>query len=275
MEFQDKCPNCGHPRREGESFCSNCGKPFEESKPEGPPPERPPEQPSMAPPPSPEREYVAWEDRENTGFFGGLWQTWKESVFYPNRFFSALPLKGGIGSPLLYALIVGWLGIAVSQIYGLLWSGAWMGMMSHYMSEAEFLFGAGIHAFQTLAILIATLVIFTIGLFISSGILHLLFMIFGWANRDFEATFRAIAYSQGAMIWCIIPFCGSMIGWIWGIVLAIIGLKHMQKTTAGRAAVVYFLPIIVCCCLGIILATIIAVTLTGFMQEVMESGRYY
>ena len=218
---------------------------------------------------------MAWEDRENTGFFGGLWQTWKESVFYPNKFFSALPHQGGIGSPLLYALIVGWLGVVVSQIYGLLWSGAWMGMMSHYVSEAEFLFGTGIHAFQTLAILIVAPVFLIIGLFISSGILHLIFMIFGWANRDFEATFRAIAYSEGAMIWCIIPFCGGIIGWIWGIVLAIIGLKHMQKTSGGKAALVFFLPGILCCCLIIILAMIFGVALSGFIREMIGNGSYY
>ena len=86
------------------------------------------------------------------------------------------------------------------------------------------------------------------GLFIISGIYHLIFMMLGWAKRDFEATFRAVAYSAGPAIFFIVPFCGSIIGWVWSAVLTIIGLKLMQETTGGKAALVYFLPAILCCC---------------------------
>ncbi len=88
----------------------------------------------------------------------------------------------------------------------------------------------------------------TIGLFIASGVYHLIFIILGWAKRDFEATFRAMAYSYGPMIFLVVPFCGSFVAGIWSIVLIIIGFKHMQQTTGGKAAFVYFLPLILCCC---------------------------
>jgi hypothetical protein len=272
MEFQDKCPNCGHPRQEGAAFCSNCGKPFEEPRREETPP---PITPSAQAEPPPEQKYVAWEDRENIGFFAGLWETWKESMFNPDRFYARLPYRGGIGNPLLYALIMGWLGVIFPQIYSVLWTGAWFGMMSPYMEEAEMLFGTGLQTFNTLATILLAPFIIVVGLFIISGILHLIFLIFGWSNRDFEATFRAIAYSEGAMLWGVIPFCGGLIGWIWGIVLAIIGLKHMQKTTGGKAALVFFLPVILCCCLATILAIIFGAAIMGFIQEAMNSGYYY
>jgi hypothetical protein len=82
-----------------------------------------------------------------------------------------------------------------------------------------------------------------------SGIYHLIFLIFGWGKRDFEATFRAVAYSEGAIVFLAVPFCGGLIAFVWQIVLTIIGMKYMQKTTGGKAAFVYFLPWIVCCCL--------------------------
>ncbi len=271
MEFQDKCPNCGQPRQEGTSFCSNCGKPFEEPKSESPQPE----QPSMPLPPSPEREYVAWEDRENTGFFGGLWQTWKESVFYPNRFFSALPLKGGIGSPLLYALIVVWLGVAVEQLWGLLLVGFWMDAFTGYFPMEDFYWTTGLQTgFSFLYVILAPIPII-IGLFIITGVFHLIMMMFGWAAEDFEATFRTFAYASGPAAFMIVPMCGGTIGWIWALVLAIIGLKHTQTKTGGRAALVIFLPIIVCCCLGIILTFVFGVALTGLFQEMMGSGYNY
>lgn len=271
MEFQDKCPNCGHPREEGTSFCSNCGKPFEEPRSD----EKLPEQTSMPPPLSPEKEYVAWEDRENKGFFGGLWETWRESVFYPNRFFSALPGKGGLGSPLLYALIVVWLGVAVEQLWGLLFVGFWMDALTGYFPMEDFYWTTGLQTgFSLLYLILAPVPIIAV-LFIISGIYHLILMIFGWAAKDFEATFRTFAYASGPLVFKIVPMCGGTIGWIWMLVLMIIGLRHMQTNSGGRAALVIFLPIIICCCLGFILATIFGVALTGFIQEIMQSDYYY
>lgn len=274
MEFQDKCPNCGHPRQEGASFCSNCGKPFEEPKSETTSPEMPPEETSS--PPAPETKYTAWEDRENRGFFGGLWETWKESVFYPDRFFSRVPFSGGIGSPLLYALIVVWIGVAVEQVWGVLFTGFWMDMFTGYIPMEEYMWTTGLQTgFSILYIIIvAPLMIFG-GLFILSGVYHLILMIFGWASRDFEATFRTIAYASGPLLFMAVPFCGGTVGWIWSLVLAIIGMKHMQTNNGGRGALVILLPLIICCCLTILLALVFGVALTGFIKEMMESGYSY
>jgi len=271
MEFQDKCPNCGHPRSEGSLFCGNCGKPFEErgsSSGESDPgaeennssapidPVYPAERESSD---EPEKKYVAWEDRENLGFFEALWQTWKESVFSPEGFYAKLPHRGGLGSPILYAIIFGWIGIAVSQIISFAFSNAWMSMLSQRLDYPGMMWGSsGVQLFGAFTYMILAPVIILAALFISSGIYHLIFMIFGWAQRDFEATFRALAYSYGPVIFMVVPFCGGMVGGIWQIVIAIIGLKYMQKTTGGKAALVYFLPILLCCCLFFIFVMIMA-----------------
>jgi hypothetical protein len=274
VEFQDKCPNCGQPRPEGASFCGNCGKPFEEPKSETPAPETPPEETS-APPPAAEARYAAWEDRENKGFFGGLWETWKESVFYPNRFFSKLPFSGGIGSPLLYALIVVWIGVAVDTIWNVLFTGIWMDMFAGYFPMEDYMWTTGFQTgFSLLYLFFAPIPIIAV-LFILSGIYHLILMLFGWASKDFEATFRAIAYASGPLLFLAVPFCGSTVGWIWGLVLAIIGMKHMQTNNGGRGALVILLPLIVCCCFAILMALVFGVALTGFIREVMQSGYSY
>jgi hypothetical protein len=289
MEFQEKCPNCGAQRIEGSVYCNNCGKPFEEKKPEpeeGPPDEQQqrPEEPlkpvfPAEPPPSDddERKYTAWEDRENKGFFEALWETWKESVFYPEKFFARLPFRGGIGNPLLYAVIVGCFGIIISQIYGIFWSNAFSGFMSHYMDFEERMFETGLQTGLSFLQIIVSPIIIIAGVFIMSGIYHLIFLIFGWGKRDFEATFRAVAYSEGAMVFLAVPFCGGMIAFVWSIVLTIIGMKHMQKTTGGKAALVYFTPLILClcCCVGLfIILLIVGVNLGEVLIDSMQNEMY-
>lgn len=260
MEFQERCPNCGAERVEGAAYCGNCGKPFEDKKPEpdkGPDEEKPerseepikPVFPAETPPSDDEKKYTAWEDRENRGFFEALWETWKESVFYPDRFFAKLPYRGGIGNPLLYAVLVGCFGLIISQVYGIFWSNAWTGLMSHYMEFEEMMFETGLQTGISFLQIIFSPILIILAVFINSGIYHLVFLITGWGKRDFEATFRAVAYSMGAMAFLAVPFCGGIVAAVWQIVLVIIGMKHMQKTTGGKATFVFFLPLIVCCCL--------------------------
>ncbi|UCE68068.1 MAG: YIP1 family protein [Candidatus Zixiibacteriota bacterium] len=288
MEFQERCPNCGAERVEGAVYCGNCGKPFEDKKPEpdkGPGDEKPerskepikPVFPQEPPPSDDERKYVAWEDRENRGFFEALWETWKESVFYPEKFFAKLPFRGGIGNPLLYAVIVGWIGIGVNQLYGLFWTGAWGGFLSQFAEFEDLIYQTGIQSILSFIQIIFTPIFIIIGLFIISGIYHLIFLIFGWSKRDFEATFRALAYAEGATVFLIVPFCGWLISLGWAIVLSIIGLKHMQKTTGGKAAFVYFLPLIFCfcCCMGFIIVMLaVGINVGEFLFESMENEMY-
>ena len=52
----------------------------------------------------------------------------------------------------------------------------------------------------------------------------------------------------------IIPLCGSVIAGVWGIVLRCIGLARAHETDTGRAVLAVFLPLIVCCGGGLLLA---------------------
>ena len=81
-----------------------------------------------------------------------------------------------------------------------------------------------------------------IALFIGAGILHLLVMlIVGSRNGGFEATFRVGAYSSVVNLVSWIPF----IGWIaslYGVYLAIVGVREVHGTTTGKAALVVLIP---------------------------------
>jgi hypothetical protein len=87
-----------------------------------------------------------------------------------------------------------------------------------------------------------------LGLFIWSGLVHLVLMLLGGATFGYEATLRTIAYAQGsAAPLGVIPFCGGLISGLWGLVAAVIGLAEMQEISIGKSAAAILIPVIVCC----------------------------
>src|SRR5829696_10574177 len=84
-----------------------------------------------------------------------------------------------------------------------------------------------------------------IGLFIGAGILHLLVMlIVGSRNSGFEGTFRVGAYSSVTSLVSWIPIIG-LIASLYGIYLAIVGIREVHNTTTGKAAIVVLIPAVV------------------------------
>src|SRR5918994_7328618 len=84
-----------------------------------------------------------------------------------------------------------------------------------------------------------------IGLFIGAGILHLLVMlIVGSRNSGFEGTFRVSAYSSVTSLVSWIPVIGSIAS-LYGIYLAIMGIREVHTTTTGKAAIVVLIPAVV------------------------------
>jgi hypothetical protein len=107
-----------------------------------------------------------------------------------------------------------------------------------------------------LASLVLAPILAAIGLFIGAGILHLLVvLIVGSGNSGFEATFRVGAYAAVTSLVSWIPF----IGWIaslYGIYLAIVGVREVHATTTGKAALVVLIPVAVLILLALILIAV-------------------
>jgi hypothetical protein len=195
------------------------------------------------------RTKTPWEKREENGFLGGLVSTLKTVLFNPSEFFRKMPVTGGLTDPLLYALIVGMVGMMFLYLWQVLFKGVAQNFMPSGMTQA-----AGPHMLQGVDMAVLTFLtpfLIIIGLFISTGILHLFLMMVKGARAGYEATFRVLAYGYSANIFFIIPICGSFIGGIWALVLTIIGLKEAHEIGGGKAALAVFLPVLLCC--GIIL----------------------
>jgi hypothetical protein len=189
------------------------------------------------------RSGLPWEHRQERGFFNAFIETLVMVLTRPGEAFAVMKREGGLGEPLIYALIGGCLGGIVSLLFSLGLQS--VGFFADRHDTFAAMAGMGVGS-VALIVLVPLFVI--IGLFIGSAIIHLCLMIVGGANQSFETTFRVLAFSQGSTgLLQMIPVCGGMIAGVWAIVCNCIGLARAHETDTGRAVLAVFLPLIVCC----------------------------
>ena len=60
----------------------------------------------------------------------------------------------------------------------------------------------------------------------------------------------------------MVPFCGSLAAGLWGLVLQIIGLSVIHRTSIGKSAVAVIAPAVICCaCVILGIAALVALGL--------------
>jgi hypothetical protein len=99
---------------------------------------------------------------------------------------------------------------------------------------------------------ILTPILSVIGFFITAGLLHVALMIVGGNKHGFTATLRAVGYAQGPVLFNAVPFCGSLAGSIWVLVLTVMAISGVQQITIGRAIGAYAVMVFGFCCLCIV-----------------------
>lgn len=203
---------------------------------------------SSTPPPPPAAPVppaaIPWEDPARASTFERFAETVKMLATRPTQAFAGMPTTGGIGPPLIYAIVVGWIGIAIAVIWNMLFQGMWIPFMDLGDEAAVF---AGFTAAWAVGMILLAPIFVIIGVFIYAAILHLMLLIVGGANNGFEATVRVVCYAQTAQLAQIIPFCGGLISAVWAIILYVTGLATGHRTTLGKAILAVVLPIVLCC----------------------------
>jgi hypothetical protein len=189
---------------------------------------------------------IPWEDPARSGFFDRFVDTVRLMATAPGEAFQHMPAAGGIGRPLLFAIIVGWIGIAISALWMLLFGGMWLPFLDQSrLGEVGAAFG--LSTGMTMMMMIVAPVLVIIGVFIQAAILHLMLMLVGGANSGFEATTRVCSYAYTAQLAQILPFCGGILATVWALILLIVGLATAHRITRGKAAVAVVLPLVLCC----------------------------
>jgi hypothetical protein len=217
------------------------------------PPPLPPEPASALTPAS--RTGLPWEHRDSLGLVKAFTDTLMMVLTKPSQAYSVMQREGGLGSPLLYAIIGGVFGYVVYFVYMLL-----MPSMGFAANPDNALFGVLGMGFGLLFLIVLIPILVVIGAFIGGAILHVCLMIVGGAKQPFETTFRVMCFSSGSTSpLMIIPICGGMIAGIYNIVLNCIGLARAHEIDTGKAVLAVILPVIICCGGGFLLAMMFGV----------------
>jgi len=212
-----------------------------------------------------EEEYYtpAWERRSEIGFSGALFKTIGEVLFNPGEAFRSVPVRGDIGGPWLFVVLLGTVGTIFQAFYQIAW-------ISLGLTEDFGVSDVGTRVTLTLVMMVLSPVIVSVGTFLAAAILHVFLFLLGGANRPFEASFKVMAYVGGATaLFDLIPICGCLFLLIWGMVCTIIGAKQAHKTDTWRAILAVLLPMLLCCCCLAILGAL-AVS-AGILSEEMVS----
>lgn len=212
----------------------------------------PPQSPAPANP-------LPWEARQTRGALEAFFDTLGLFFSRPAEAWSRTREAGDLASPILFGTIVAWLSFAVHTILNrfLVVPMVLPGALGRRLAMMGTYGRAGI-----LAKLIFAPVFIAVALFIGAAILHVCCMITGALSASpsgFEGSFRAVAYSEVSSLATMIPVVGGIIALVWWIVLAVMGVQRMHRTTQAKATAAVLIPVIVCCG-GIILLAVAAGT---------------
>jgi hypothetical protein len=191
-----------------------------------------------------------WEDRRRYGALNGFYLTVKDVLLIPGRFFGRMPTRIGLVQPLLFAVIMG----VIAAFFHWMWTLAGSSLQILVKDNlAEVLRGPLVSA----VLFVLSPVTAAVSLVVAAGLLHLGLIICGGNRLGFEATFRVAAYAEAASILSILPFCGVVLGTLYGLAVTVVGLHRVHDIDPWRALLALLLPLVLCLasCGGLALVT--------------------
>ena len=196
-----------------------------------------------------------WERRAEIGLRKGIFQTAKDVAFSPRAFFRHTAAEGGVREPLAFGILFGSIGLMLELFWEFLMgegslSSIQIGFMADYGASLVFLAAA-----------ILCPVAATVMICMTSLIVHLLLTVVGGARNGFEATFRAVSYSQATQFWALIPFVGGLIASLWLVVVQTIGIREIHEVSYTRVLIAFFIPVV------LVVAALMAIGFSLFLLD--------
>lgn len=188
-----------------------------------------------------------WPPSEEGPILPAFGATWKGATFDPGRFFAATPRKSGTGAAIIYYLVVGILVAGTALFWD---SMAFVGMSA----ESSLATDLGLQPLSPIVRFLLAPALLLGGLFVSAGVVHVILLMFDGADHGFGTTVRVFCYAYSPAIFGVIPVLGVVVGSIWSVVLAIIGLREAHEAAPWKPVVAVLIPFI-----GAVLVTILFV----------------
>lgn len=156
--------------------------------------------------------------------FGAIPQTAIKVLTSPSAFFREMPKTGGFVEPLVFAIVMGVVSGLIQAILGII--------------GLRFVIGIG----MALASVILVPILIAIGSFIGAAILFVIWKLMG-SQESYETAYRCGAYilalSPITAILGIIPYIGSPIGIVLGILFIVIASVEVHKIPSQKAWLVF------------------------------------
>jgi hypothetical protein len=198
---------------------------------------------------------------------GGFVATWRQSVFAPSTFFRAMPRNVGIGSALVYFLLVG-IGGAGIQLF---WQ---LTLFSRLAGDTESPLAALAFAGDDspLTSFLMTPLVLLASLAITTLIVHFVLWIIGGARHGLGTTTRVFAFAFGPQLFVIIPILGALLALFWMLWLSVIGLREAHGTETWRAALAVLLPAFAMAALFLLMMLVLIATGGGALPGGLPVG---
>jgi hypothetical protein len=186
----------------------------------------------------------AWE-RASGLSLGAAIETVRQVFSNPKTTFQNLPPTGGLGRPLFFYTLVGWISGGTAIFYQITAASINPEM---FLGEAAKGLTQGTIVAAGIAVVLFLPLFLIAGAFIWAAMVHLFLMITGASRHGFEATFRALAYSSGATSMLqLVPLCGGYLYPVAHLVYGVIALREVHRTDLWRVVLSMVLILLLCC----------------------------
>jgi hypothetical protein len=184
---------------------------------------------------------IPWENAERP-WPTALMETIALLVTEPRQAFERVPPRGDVLRPVLFAILLGSVGVFFAGVWELTINQAIEGMLPGSIER-----GAGGQRAAAFAMMLFGPLIVGLGLLVSSAIIHVSLHLVGGARSGFAATLRVLSYCQVGSLALLVPVCGGLLGSVWVLVLEVIGLSVLHRISIGRALLALLIPLVLCC----------------------------
>lgn len=248
------CPKCGISQTISGQYCSTCGTIIVQKS------------------TGSDMNFHKWENRTGS-LFGSFFSLIGTLLSSPAKVFSRITMRSRMGTAILFYVLLVLItapSILVSQI-------------GDFSEAASSEYGSFVIPMMLMQPVI-TLILGTAGLFISAGLLQLLFMITGVKKASYKETFVAYCYSSAPLIILLfpIPILPAIVVNIWGFVLQVIGMAELHKVGRGKMFLIQIIPLVIMWILLIIFIVLMVAMITAVgismsdtlpIQELLDSIR--